>query len=142
IRSHHENYDGTGFPDKLASGEIPKESRIIRIINDYDISKFKQSLSKEESRSKIELGSGKLYDPELVNFFLSFISYFEKSNTGSVKSLNYDDLKPGMYLNQDILLSNGLMLIPSGVILDKGMIDKIHSFSSKLIGNGFILVTY
>ena len=28
IRSHHENYDGTGFPDKLAGGEIPKESRI------------------------------------------------------------------------------------------------------------------
>ncbi len=142
IRSHHENYDGTGFPDRLARREIPKESRIIHIVNDYDISKFKLSLSIKDSCSKIERGSGKLYDPELVNFFLSFISYFEKSNTGSAKSLNYEDLKPGMYLNQDILLSNGLMLIPSGVILDKGMIDKIHSFSSKLIGNGFIWVTY
>ncbi len=142
IRAHHENYDGTGFPDKLASGEIPKESRIIRIINDYDISKFKLSLSKEESRSKIESGSNRLYDPELVNSFLTFISHFEKSNTGSAKSIKYEDLKPGMYLNQDILLSNGLMLIPSGVILDKGMIEKIHSFSSKLIGNGFIQVTY
>ncbi len=142
IRSHHENYDGTGFPDKLASGEIPKGSRIIHIVNDYDITKFKLSMSKEESLSKIELESGKIYDPELVNFFMSFISHFEKNNTESAKSLNYEDLKPGMYLNQDILLSNGLMLIPSGVILDKGMIDKIHSFSSKLIGNGFILVTY
>jgi len=142
IRSHHENYDGTGFPDKLASGEIPKESRIIRIINDYDISKFKLSLQIEDSCSKIENGSEKFYDPELVNSFLSFISHFEKSNTGSAKSINYEDLKPGMYISQDILLSNGLMLIPSGVILDKGMIEKIHSFSSKLVGNGFIHVTY
>jgi len=142
IRSHHENYDGTGFPDKLASGQIPKESRIIHIINDYDRSKFKLSLQLDDSCSKIEQESGKLYDPELVNSFLSFISHFEKSNTGSAKSLNYEDLKPGMYLNQDILLSNGLMLIPSGIILDKGMIAKIQSFSSKLIGNGFIQVTY
>jgi len=105
IRSHHENYDGTGFPDKLASGEIPKGSRIIHIVNDYDITKFKLSMSKEESLSKIELESGKIYDSELVNLFLSFISHFEKNNTESAKSLNYEDLKPGMYLNQDILLS-------------------------------------
>ena len=57
IRSHHENYDGSGFPDRLASGEIPKESRVIRIINDYDIYKFKLSLTTAEACSKIEAES-------------------------------------------------------------------------------------
>ncbi|MEA1911192.1 MAG: HD domain-containing phosphohydrolase, partial [Spirochaetota bacterium] len=63
IRSHHENYDGTGFPDKLASGEIPKEARIIHIINDYDINRFKHSLTPKEACSKMALKSGTIYDP-------------------------------------------------------------------------------
>lgn len=142
IRSHHENYDGTGFPDKLVSGEIPKEARVIHIINDYDINKFKLSLTTEDACSRIELKSGTIYDPELVIKFLSFISHFEKNNKGSSKSINYKDLKPGMYLNQDIILSNGLLLIPSGVILDKVMIGKIQSFASMLIGQGLIQVTF
>jgi len=142
IRSHHENYDGTGFPDKLASGEIPKEARVIHIINDYDINKFKLSLSTEEACSRIELKSGILYDPELVTKFLSFVSHFEKNNKGSSKSINHEELKPGMYLNQDIILSNGLLLIPSGVILDKVMISKIQSFSSMLMNRGLIQVMF
>ena len=142
IRSHHENYDGTGFPDKLAGGEIPKEARVIRIINDYDINKFKLALSTEKACSVIESKSGIYYDPELIIKFVSFISHFEKNNKGASKSIIYEDLKPGMYLNQDIILSNGLLLLPSGVILDKVMIKKIHSFASMLMGNGLIQVTY
>jgi response regulator RpfG family c-di-GMP phosphodiesterase len=142
VRSHHENYDGTGFPDKLAGGEIPKESRIIHIINDYDINKFKMTLSTEESCSKMEDARGSLYDPQLTNDFLSFISHFEKNNKGSSKTISSEELKPGMYLNQDIILSNGLLLIPSGIILDKGMIGKIQSFSSMLLGKGIIQVNY
>jgi response regulator RpfG family c-di-GMP phosphodiesterase len=141
IRSHHENYDGTGFPDKLTGGEIPKESRVIHIINDYDINKFKYSLPTDEACSKIDSGSGILYDPELVNKFLSFISHFEEKKKGTSRSLNYEDLKPGMYLNQDVILSNGLLLIPSGVILDKIMIGKIQSFNTILLGHGQVQIT-
>ena len=142
IKSHHENYDGSGFPDKLASGEIPKEARVIHIINDYDINKFKLALSTKEACSRIEENSGTLYDPELVIKFLLFISHFEQKNNGSSKSITCEDLKPGMYLNQDIILSNGLLLIPSGVILDKVMIGKIQSFTSMLMGQGLIQVTF
>ncbi len=142
IRSHHENYDGTGFPDKLASGEIPKEARVIHIVNDYDINKFKLSLTTEESCSQIESKIGIYYDPDLVVKFLSFISHYEKNNKETSKNIDYEDLKPGMYLDQEVILSNGLLLIPRGVILDKAMIGKIQSFSSTLLGQGFIRVIY
>ncbi len=142
IRSHHENYDGTGFPDKLAGGEIPKESRVIHIVNDYDINRFKYSLSPKAACSKMSLESGTIYDPELLNKFQSFITHFEETNKGASRSINPGDLKPGMYLNQDIILSNGLLLIPSGVILDKVMIGKIQSFSSTLLGHGVVRVIY
>jgi putative nucleotidyltransferase with HDIG domain len=36
IRHHHENFDGSGYPDRLAGDQIPLESRIIRITDTYD----------------------------------------------------------------------------------------------------------
>ena len=142
IRSHHENYDGTGFPDKLASGEIPKEARVIHIINDYDINRFKHSLTPKEACSKMSLKSGTIYDPELYSKFESFITHFEENNKGSFHKIMPEALKPGMYLDQEIILSNGLLLIPQGVILDIVMIGKIQSFSSTLLGQGVIRVIY
>ncbi len=142
IRSHHENYDGTGFPDKLASGEIPNEARIIHIINDYDINRFKYSLIPKEACSKMSLKSSTIYDPELFNKFESFITHFEENNNGSSQNIKAEALKPGMYLDQEVILSNGLLLIPRGVILDKFMIGKIQSFSSTLLGQGIIKVIY
>lgn len=35
-RSHHENYDGTGYPDKLAGLDIPLEARIVKVVDLYD----------------------------------------------------------------------------------------------------------
>lgn len=142
IRSHHENYDGTGFPDNLVGGEIPKGSRVIHIINDYDMNRFKNSLSANEACSKMDSGGGTIYDPELLNKFESFITHFEENNKGASHSIKFEDLKPGMYLDQEVILSNGLLLIPRGVILDKVMIGKIQSFSSTLLGHGVIRVIY
>lgn len=36
IRHHHENFDGSGYPDRLVGDQIPLESRIIRITDTYD----------------------------------------------------------------------------------------------------------
>ena len=142
IRSHHENYDGTGFPDKLVGGEISKEARVIHIVNDYDINRFKHTLSPKDACLKMSPQSGTIYDPGLYNKFESFIIHFEENNKGSSHSIEAKGLKPGMYLDQDVILSNGLLLIPSGVILDIVMISKIQSFSSTLLGQGVIRVIY
>ena len=142
IRSHHENYDGTGFPDKLASGEIPIESRVIHIINDYDMNRFKFALNSEEIQLKMDPLGGSLYDPDLLNKFQGFIAHFEQSNNGSTHYIEAENLKSGMFLDQDIILSNGLLLIPGGVLLDRVMIGKIQSFSTNLLNKNKIRVTY
>ncbi|MFP4179540.1 MAG: HD-GYP domain-containing protein [Spirochaetaceae bacterium] len=132
IRAHHERYDGSGFPDRLSGEAIPYGARITSLVNDWDILAYKHKLSHEEVLGKIEEGSGSLYDPKLVETFLPFIADWKKRHGNTSSEIPLDELKPGMYLEEDIVLSNGLMLLPHGLILDEQAIEKLHSFSSML----------
>ncbi len=85
---------------------------------------------------------GSIYDPELLGKFHGFISKFEKNNKGSSHIIGAEDLRSGMYLDQDIILSNGLLLIPGGVLLDSVMIGKIQSFPTNLFHKNQIRVIY
>lgn len=75
IIEHHERYDGSGYPKGLKAHEICQEARIIGICDSYDamvsLRVYKQGKSKEEALDEIKALSGILYDPELVEVFLS-----------------------------------------------------------------------
>lgn len=75
IIEHHERYDGSGYPKGLTAHEICQEARIIGICDSYDamvnLRVYKQGKSKEEALEEIKALSGILYDPELVEVFLS-----------------------------------------------------------------------
>jgi len=76
IRHHHENYDGTGYPDKLYGNEIPLFSRIIAVADYFDHnceSKYNLNITLKE----IEKLSGVNFDPEVVKVFLNI---YEKIN--------------------------------------------------------------
>jgi len=72
--SHHEKWDGTGYPRKLKGEEIPLLGRIMAIADVYDalVSErpYKIAFTHEEAVEIIADGSGKHFDPELVNVFL------------------------------------------------------------------------
>jgi len=74
---HHENYDGTGYPDGLAGDEIPLLSRIVAVADSYDAMTSKRSYSdeikKEEALSNIYLGRGIRYDPDIVDAFFDIV---------------------------------------------------------------------
>ena len=54
-------------------------------------------------------------------------------NRGSQSTeVGIEELKPGMYLEEDLILSNGLLLVANGMVLDQPTVEKIHSFSSML----------
>lgn len=73
IKYHHEHYDGNGYPYGLKGEEIPLGSRIIAIADAYDalVSKraYRSSLSPEDAVKIIDQGSGKQFDPYLVQIF-------------------------------------------------------------------------
>lgn len=142
IRSHHENYDGSGFPDKLVGKEIPEEARIIHIINDFDNYRFKYNLTSKESVLKLLEGKGSVYDPGLLNEFESFINFYYQEKKNYKEIHNVENLEPGMYIDEDIILSNGVLLTPRGVILDELTISKIKTFSSMMRKNQIFKVIY
>lgn len=62
IRGHHENYDGSGFPDNIKGENIPLGARIIALLEAVEES----GLTPEE----VERFSGTRFDPEIVKFYL------------------------------------------------------------------------
>lgn len=74
ILSHHESYDGKGYPRGLSKINIPKASRILAVADSFDIMTYgtiyKESISTNEALKEIENSSGAQFDPEIVKVFL------------------------------------------------------------------------
>lgn len=74
ILSHHERWDGTGYPRGLQGGEIPLLARITAVVDAYDVMThgrpYKKPLSRSEALEECRRCSGNQFDPELVEIFL------------------------------------------------------------------------
>lgn len=74
VRSHHENFDGTGYPDGLAGRAIPIGSRIIMIADTIDAMTtdrpYRKALSFERVVQELRKFAGRQFDPELVEVVL------------------------------------------------------------------------
>ncbi len=80
IRHHHENYDGTGYPDRLAGTNIPRLARIVSVCDAYDAlvndRPYRPRRSHEEALAILFGGAGRQWDPEVVRLFTSNIPAF------------------------------------------------------------------
>ncbi|MCH5262638.1 MAG: response regulator [Lachnospiraceae bacterium] len=74
-RSHHERWDGNGYPDRLAGEKIPLEARALAIVNTYDnlrsIVTDGKILSHQEAMMKIKFMKFTSFDPSIADIFLS-----------------------------------------------------------------------
>ncbi len=74
IRHHHERYDGKGYPDALASDNIPLCCRLIAVCDAYDAMTsdrpYKKALSRKDAMAEIERCAGSQFDPDVVSSFL------------------------------------------------------------------------
>ncbi|MFQ5413836.1 MAG: HD domain-containing phosphohydrolase [Phycisphaerae bacterium] len=73
-RSHHERFDGTGYPDGLRGRRIPLSARIVALADVYDaltsVRVYKAAYEPEVARLMIERESGRHFDPAVVDAFL------------------------------------------------------------------------
>jgi len=73
IEHHHENYDGTGYPEGLKGEEIPPGSRILKIADVYcaitEARPYRTPLAHWDAIEEIRRNSGRFFDPKLVEIF-------------------------------------------------------------------------
>lgn len=74
IRSHHEHWDGTGYPDQLAGTSIPFGARLLSVIDAYVHMTANNSHTPDQALAELQRHAGTRFDPTIVKQFLLFLS--------------------------------------------------------------------
>lgn len=81
VLTHHERYDGNGYPMGLKGDEIPLISRIINIADSFDVMTstrpYKKAMCKKDAIQELLKCSGTQFDPNLVQPFIGYIKNIE-----------------------------------------------------------------
>ena len=77
VRSSHESFDGTGYPDRLAGDDIPLGARVIAVCDAYDAMvsdrPYRAALSHAEALAELRRCAGTQFDPEVVRAFVDTV---------------------------------------------------------------------
>jgi response regulator RpfG family c-di-GMP phosphodiesterase len=144
IRSHHEQYDGHGYPDHLAEEEIPLGARIIAVADAYDNivnlkidmkghhrnvtrqskASTKDQVLKESAILHLKQHGSTRYDPDIIKVFLHVI----KTTRGacvSEEEVLIQDLREGMVLSRPVYSSSNRFLLSHETRLKEDYIVKL-----------------
>ena len=121
IRAHHERFDGTGYPDRLAQDRIPWLARLLAVAVAYAHCHIEGEIAIEFIRN----GSGTAFDPEAVRAFTRCLPHAVVSKRQ--QEVLVSELKPGMVLASGIYTSSGVLLIPADQVLSAPHIDKLRN---------------
>jgi response regulator RpfG family c-di-GMP phosphodiesterase len=134
IRAHHEQFDGSGYPDGLGGKNIPWAARCLAVAVGF----VESGLPKQAAIDAILARSGIAYDPEAVRLFLKVTNLV--SLPRQVREILLDELEPGMVLASGIYSPHGLLLIGEGQSLGPATIAKIRSHNQVTPINQRLLV--
>ena len=134
VRSHHERFDGKGFPGKLSGSDIPLGARIVAVANDYDNillpnNFLGKNLNDMQAHEFIIQESGKRYDPQVVSAFDAVIDKVRLLLAKDREALlPLDKIEPGMTLSQDLINQHGMVMLVAGRVLTEAHIKKLQQF--------------
>lgn len=151
IKHHHENYDGSGFPDGLPEEEIPLCSRIIAVADAYDRisartdtndNPFVKEYARATGRTSehieqselahmaaiyyLKQNAFSLFDPNIIKAFLEILKTYG-FNFQNERALSVDQLEAGMILTRPLYSEKGRFLLPYNTTLSISVIEKLKS---------------
>lgn len=137
IRSHQERWDGAGFPDHLKGDAIPFGSRLLKLAVDFiELQRgliLERRMNPDEALLFIRKYAGKLYDPALVESFITVCAdHLSDVTVGdpTVKVVTTRELAAGMILARNLNADNGMLLLNAGKQLTAMLVEKLISFES------------
>ncbi len=133
IRSHHERFDGLGYPDGLQGLAIPLGARILAVANEYDGlmqgAILPKQLSASDACNFLLEGRGRRYDPQVVDAFIAMLGVQMESRTRTREmKVGVDALRPLMVLSRDLMAGDGLLLLSKDYVLDESLIEQIRGY--------------
>jgi HD-GYP domain-containing protein (c-di-GMP phosphodiesterase class II) len=134
IRSHHERFDGQGFPDGLLGLAVPVGARIVAVANDYDGLQIgtlsERRYTTTDAKTLLIQSRGKRYDPQVLDAFLDIIGA-PREESGRERELSSDALEPGMVSARDILSRDGTLLLAADYVLDATIVRQIQDYANR-----------
>ena len=129
VRTHHEQYNGKGFPDGLRGDEIPLYSRIVSAASIYDNTINRGAVDLGEVPAILHRLSGYQLDPDIVNHLLEInIEKIQEENRKDYLEISLDDLKNGMELARDVRMKNGAIIMPADTKITLHNIEKLRTY--------------
>lgn len=78
ILTHHEHWDGSGYPEGIAGDSIPLPARILSVVDAYDAMvsdrPYRVAMTKEEAINELKANAGTQFDPKVVEIFIQLLS--------------------------------------------------------------------
>ncbi|CAN2041706.1 hypothetical protein GMMP15_560109 [Candidatus Magnetomoraceae bacterium gMMP-15] len=129
VYCHHENFDGSGYPNGIKKDMIHIGARIIRVANDYDNLIKRNKMSSSNALEHIKERSGYEYDPKIVAKLLAIFGRFKVSDEKEL-AFKLDDLKPGMVLSRNLKTHSGRLLLPINTLIQAMHLERLKRFNT------------
>jgi response regulator RpfG family c-di-GMP phosphodiesterase len=131
IRSHHERWDGEGYPEGLSGERIPLGARILALANDFDGAQLGTTtgrrLNIDEAKRYVLEGRSFRYDPAVADAFGELIGRLPRK-PAEEKRIDGARLEAGMVLSRDLFSPDGVLLLATEYVLDEALIKQIRGY--------------
>lgn len=146
IHSHHEHFNGLGYPSGLSGSNIPLGARILLVASDYDALQAglmgAEKLSAADALKMIVNARGTRYDPAVVDVFKDVVdSAYLSVHVAKEFLVTSTQLREGMLLTRDIETRDGMLLLIKGTALNDEQIKQIQNFE-KMDGHTLTIFTH
>jgi len=136
IRHQNEHFDGSGYPDRLMTQNIPFGSRILFACKEFIgiQTEYMRTtpLNAEDALNHLRKNAGSRYDPAVVEAIAQTQYILDVSSLAPMERIvSYRDLAPGMVLNRDLVTDRGILLISRGGVLTRTMVERLRRLGAE-----------
>ncbi len=129
IAAHHEYFNGTGFPNRLKSTAIPLESRILTVVDHYDIHRNVKAsrISPDRVIEQLAKDAGIAFDPEVFIEFKRLIVGDDDPFKEKLR-IAMETLREGMILAEPVITTDGVKLLGADTVITNNYLDRVQSY--------------